>query len=242
MIDLHAHVLPGLDDGPATMAESLALLQAMADQGVTHVAASAHALDGRYNATRDAVLRATEAVNEALHAFGISVHVFPSMELFLGYDLLGAVKRRETVGLNDSHYLVVELPHSEYPHYTDRALFELMMAGCRPVLIHPERNLGIQCRPERMERLAEHGVLAMVTAASLLGRFGKKAQELGRRFLADGTATLVMSDAHDLRGRTPRLPEGLAAARQCGKVDQAAEISLLHCVGLYHVEGGIAQS
>lgn len=233
MIDLHAHVLPGLDDGPATMAESLALLKRMAEQGITHVAATAHALDGRYNATRDAVLRTTEAVQNALQEAGINIQVLPSMELFLSFDLLGAVKRRETVGLNDSHYLVVELPHGEYPLYTERALFELMIAGYRPVLIHPERNLGIQRRPERLERLAEQGVLAMVTAASLLGRFGERAESLGRRFLTHGIATLVMSDAHNLRGRAPNLPEGLAVARQCGKVDQAAEMSLLQSMGLH---------
>jgi protein-tyrosine phosphatase len=227
MIDLHAHVLPGIDDGPGTLEEAIALLRVMEGQGVRTVAAAAHALDGRYNATRDAVLRATEALNAALGAADLQIRVLPGMELYLGFDLLRAVKTGQVMGLNSSQYLVVELPSQEFPLYTERALFELMIAGYRPILNHPERNRAIQKRPDLMRRLAEQGVSAMVTAASLTGRFGPEAQSLARIFLQEEVADLVVSDAHDLRGRAPTLPEGLAAARECGKLDQAAEKALL---------------
>lgn len=227
MIDLHAHVLPGIDDGPESMGEALALLGVMEEQGVITVAATAHALDGRYNATRDAVLRATQQVNEALVAAGRRIRVLPGMELTLGFDLLRAVKTGQVMGLNDSPYLVVELPAREFPFYTERALFELLIAGYRPILNHPERNRGIQRNPDLMRRLADRGITAMVTAASLTGRFGPEARDLARSFLREEVATLVVSDAHDLRGRAPLLPEGLAAARECGKPDQSAEESLL---------------
>ncbi len=227
MIDLHAHVLPGIDDGPATLDEALGLLHAMQEQGVHTVVAAAHALDGRYNATRDAVLRAVDAVNEGIVQAGMTIRVLPSMELYLGFDVLRAVKTGQVLGLNGSKYLVVELPSREFPVYTERALFELMIAGYRPILNHPERNHAIVKRPELMERLADKGVLAMVTSASLLGRFGADAQRVAERFIEDEVATLVVSDAHDLRGRAPTLPEGLAAARRLGKADQADEAHLL---------------
>ena len=227
MIDLHAHVLPGLDDGPASLGESLQLLKRMQEQGVKTVVAAAHALDGRYNASKEAVLRATEQVNLALQAADLTIGVVPSMELYLTFDVLRMVKSGQVLGLGDSRYLVVELPHREFPTYTERALFELMISGYRPILNHPERNFAIQRRPGLMEGLAEKGVLAMVTAASLLGRFGPEAKRLGERFLADEVAELVVSDAHDLSGRAPLLPEGLAAARRFGKPDQAAEAMIL---------------
>lgn len=223
MIDLHAHVLPGLDDGPANLTESLALLQAMQAQGIRTVVAAAHALDGRYNAARDAVLQALDVLQEAMEKSGLQIQVLPSMELYLGFDVLRAVKTGQVLGLNGSKYLVVELPHREYPVYTERALFELMIAGYRPILNHPERNAAIARRPELMEGLAEKGILAMVTAASLIGRFGDQAQAVAQQFVRDGVATLVVSDAHDLVGRGPLLPEGLEAARALGKMDQAAE-------------------
>lgn len=227
MIDLHAHVLPGIDDGPGSLEEALALLRVMQNQGVATVVAAAHALDGRYNATRDAVLRATEQVNQGVAAAGMTIQVLPGMELYLGFDLLRAVKTGQVLGLNATQHLVVELPAREFPIYTERALFELMIAGYRPILNHPERNRAIQKNPDLMRRLAERGVSAMVTAASLTGRFGPEAQAAGRAFIEEAVATLVVSDAHDLQGRAPLLPEGLALARTYGKLDQAAERALL---------------
>jgi protein-tyrosine phosphatase len=227
VIDLHAHVLPGIDDGPATLADALALLKAMADQGVHTVVAGAHALDGQYNATRDAVLAATEAVNAAAAAAAIPIRVLPGMELFLTFELLRALRTGQVMGLNGSPYVLVELPAREFPMYTERALFELMIAGYRPVINHPERNSEIRRHPSLMYRLAEKGALAMVTAASPLGRFGAEAERVGAEFVAEGVAPFVVSDAHDLAGRAPKLPEGLAAARALGKLDQAAELELI---------------
>lgn len=227
MIDLHAHVLPGIDDGPPTLADSLALLQAMEEQGVRTVVAAAHALDGKYNATREAVLAATDLVNDELRRTGGQIQVLPGMELYLTFDLLRALRSGEAIGLNNTRHIVVELPHREFPMYTERALFEAMIAGFRPILNHPERNLEIQRRPELMYRLADKGVLAMVTASSLIGRFGSDAQALAEEFVAEGVAPYIVSDAHDLKGRAPLLPDGLAAARPLGKADQTAEAALL---------------
>lgn len=227
MIDLHAHVLPGLDDGPATLADSLALLRTMQAQGIHTVVAAVHAFDGQHNVSREALLQGCDTLLPALEEEGITVQVLPSMELYLGFDLLGAVKRGQVVGLNHSRHLVVELPAREYPAYTERALFELLMAGYRPILNHPERNRGIQRQPDLLYRLCESGVQAMVTAASLIGRFGSTAQALAGEFLGEGVVDLVVSDAHDLKGRAPCLPEGLEAAARFGKVDQTAEKALL---------------
>jgi len=227
LIDLHAHVLPGIDDGPATMADALALLEAMDRQGVRTVVAGAHALDGRYNATADAVLGATEGVNQELSKTGLQIRVLPGMELFLVFDVLKALKTGKVMGLDNSPYVLVELPHRDFPAYTERALFELMMSGYRPILNHPERNSAIRRNPDLMYRLADRGIHAMTTAASLLGRFGAEAQQLAGEFIAEGVAPYVVSDAHDLKGRAPLLPEGLEAARAFGKQDQAPEAALL---------------
>jgi len=227
MIDLHAHVLPGLDDGPATLVSALNMLRVMSRQGITTVVAGCHGLDGRYNATRDAVLSAAEVVNAALEAEGTALEVIPGMELYLGFDTLRALKSGKVMGMGDTPILVVELPPREFPLYAERALFELMIAGYRPILNHPERNRGIQKSPDTMRRLAEHGVGAMVTAASLLGRFGAEAQALAEAYIQEGVADLVVSDAHDLAGRSPLLPDGLVLARDLGKADQSAEQEIL---------------
>ncbi|HEY3368822.1 MAG TPA: CpsB/CapC family capsule biosynthesis tyrosine phosphatase [Symbiobacteriaceae bacterium] len=228
MIDLHAHVLPGIDDGPATMEDALALLRALRDQGVRTVVAGAHALDGKYDAACEAVLLAVGQVNEALQATGVAIEVLPGMELFLGFDVLRALKTGRAMGLNRSKYVLVELPAREYPMYTERALFELMIAGYRPILNHPERNLGIQRNPDLMRRLAENGVLAFVTASSLVGRMGTAAQTVGQAFVQERVATMIVSDAHNLGHRAPLLREGLEVARTLGKADQSPEALVLN--------------
>lgn len=227
LIDLHAHVLPGLDDGPESVEESLALLKAMAEQGVTTVVAAAHALDGRYNVTREAVLSETERLTSYLAQQSIPIRLLPSMEIYLTFDVLRAAAGNHLLGINYSRSLVVELPGREFPLYAERAMFELLMAGYRPILNHPERNWGIQKNPDLMLRLAENGVTGMVTAASLLGRFGPDAKRLAQTFLREGVADVVVSDAHDLKGRAPLLPDGLEAARAFGKSDQAAELRMI---------------
>lgn len=236
MVDLHAHVLPGLDDGPETMEEALALLRALAEQGVKRVVAGAHGLDGRYNATRDAVLRASEQVNKALRTTRVDVDVLPGMELFLGPDVLPALKAGKAMGLGGSKQVLVELPPSEYPAYSERALFDLLIAGYRPILNHPERNLGIQRDADRMRRLAENGVQAFVTASSLVGRMGRQAQALAQTFVQERVATMVVSDAHDMRRRPPLLKAGLEVARTLGKTDCSAELLVL--AGITALESG----
>lgn len=227
LIDLHAHVLPGVDDGPATLEQALDLLRAMAAQGVQVVVATPHGADGYYNATGPQVREKVAQVQAAARAAGIAITVLAGMELRLDAGLVPRLKRGELLTLAGTPWVCVELPHSTYPPYTEWALFELMVAGYRPVLAHPERNRGIQQRPERLERLAEQGVLACVMAGSLLGRHGPEAQRLAARFLAGGTATLLASDAHDLDRRPPLLAQALAEARRLGKANQAAEAALL---------------
>lgn len=227
LIDLHCHVLPGIDDGPETLADSLALLQAMAEQGVRTVVATPHAGDGRYEAQPDQVLAAVEAVNLAARAAGIAVEVLPGMELTLSFDTLTKLRATKALTIAGTQNVCVELPRTPYAMFVDRAMFELMLAGYRPILVHPERNPGIQEHPELMDKLAERGVVGLLTAGSLLGRHGSTAERLAARFLKGGSATLIASDAHDLNRRPPQLAAALEAARALGKIDQCDEWALI---------------
>lgn len=205
LIDLHAHVLPGLDDGPATLAAALDLLHLLAAEGVATVVASPHADPDHYPVTRQQVEEGVAAMQAAAAAAGLALAILPGMELTLTPDLVARLRRGEALGIAGGPYVCVELPHGEVPHYADRGLFELMAAGYRPVLNHPERNRGIQRRPERWERLAALGAQAMVTAGSLTGRFGSAARSLAQRIISAAPDTLIVSDAHDVTQRPPEL-------------------------------------
>ncbi|BDG59720.1 tyrosine-protein phosphatase [Caldinitratiruptor microaerophilus] len=227
MIDLHAHVLPGLDDGPADSAGALDLLEAMVRDGTSTVVASPHGVGSRYGVSGPQVLEAVRKLQDAARAAGLKVRILPGMELPLRADLVRLLRRGDALSIAGTRYVCVELPHQDLPWFTERALFELAVAGYVPVINHPERNRAIQERPDRLARMAERGVLAMLSAGSLLGDFGRTAQRLAERFLKEGSATLVASDAHGLRTRPPALAAALERAAALGKTDQLAEMEIL---------------
>lgn len=227
MIDLHAHVLPGVDDGPADLAAALDLLVAMVEQGTRHVVASPHSFDDRYLNTGGTVQAAVTALQAAADQAGLPIRILPGMELPLRSDLSALLRSGQALGIAGTRYVCVELPHREFPFYAERAFYELMLAGWRPILNHPERNRAIQDKPHLLERLADRGVLAMVSAGSLLGKFGPTAERLAGGFLESGAATLVVSDAHDRERRAPLLKEALARARLHGKKSQSDEREIL---------------
>lgn len=229
MIDLHAHILPGLDDGPPDLAGAVAILQAMAAEGVNTVVASPHA-DKRYPTTRQQVEEGVATVTAAARAAGLSLRILPGMELSLTPDLVHKLCRGEAIGIAGTRYVCMELPHTQYPHYAERGMYDLLLAGYRPVLNHPERNLGLREQPGQADRLLRMGVRFMITAGSLLGRFGPAAERLARRWVAADPDIIVASDAHDLVRRAPGIRRAVDLARTLGKQHQRAEQEILDAI------------
>ena len=210
MIDLHFHALPGLDDGPATMEESVALCRRAAEEGTTHVVATPHVLREPW-LNEDRAARAA-LLGELNARLGGTPAVLPGCELMFSLDILDLVEKGDegpVVGLNGGVLLLVEFAPSFVPRTAADLLRELVLAGTIPVVAHPERNLVFQEDPERLFELLDKGALAQVTAASLLGEAGRAAKALADDLMNARLAHFVASDAHNLTGRPPRL----AAAR-----------------------------
>ncbi len=202
LIDLHAHILPGLDDGPATMVEALELVKQAERIGVGTIVASPHAFDGVHENTREKVLEATAALTRALTDAGSRVRVLPGMELYLGPDLPEALRVGTAMGLNDSKNVLVELPGIAVQRYVDTLLFQLTLAGYIPVINHPERSPLVQRSLQVYENWVHIGCLGLVTAPSLLGLFGPSTQRTAELLLRRGLAHGVASDVHRLSGTT----------------------------------------
>lgn len=215
MIDLHFHALPGLDDGPATMEESLALCRRAAAEGTTHVVATPHVL-------REPWLNEDPAARAALLAelnarLGGAPEVLPGCELMFSLDILELVEKGAAgpvVGLNASRFLLVEFAPGYVPKGAADLLRELVLLGKVPVVAHPERNLVFQAEPERLVEMLERGAVAQVTAASLLGEAGRAALALAGELMEAGLVHFVASDAHNLAGRPPRLAAARARVRE----------------------------
>lgn len=211
MIDLHSHLLPGIDDGPDTLAGSLAIARAMAADGVRRVAATPHVRDD-WPTRAEEMEAAVSAVRETLAAERIALDVLPGGEVALdALDWLSPGERaRFGLGGNPS-VLLVEFPYCGWPLGLEAIVSRLAAAGVVPVIAHPERNEEVQYAPERLARAVAAGAVCQLTAASVDGRLGSAARDCSRRLLELGLAHLIASDAHTADIRAAGMARAAAA-------------------------------
>ena len=213
MIDLHLHVLPGVDDGPATVGDAVALAEAAAAQGTTTVVATSHVSD-RYPNRAEGLAAARAELEAALAERGIALDVVSGAELAipqiaeLGDDELRALS------LGGNGTLLVEAPLSAAVSDPEPVLRNLQARGHRVVLAHPERSPVFLSDPGRLTAAVAEGALCSITASSLNGRFGSTVQRFAIRLLEEGLVHDVASDAHDLSGRRPEVLSELERAEE----------------------------
>ena len=199
MIDLHSHILPELDDGAQSLRESLSMARMAVESGVTAMAATPHCSHDR---TRD-VFAAWQLLQQALVENEIPLKLFPGMEIFGTGETAQLLSEGKLFTLNGSRYPLIEFSFRSDGAEETRILRSVCKAGFRPVVAHPERYGHIQQDPELINRWYRMGCLLQVNRGSLMGRFGTKAQHMGFELVERGFATVVASDAHSSRVRTP---------------------------------------
>ena len=196
MIDIHSHVLPGLDDGPGDLEGSLAILRAMVDDGVRIVVATPH-VRADYPTTPSGMRSALARVRDRVEAEGIPIEVLSGAEIAI--DVLTGLSAEDRVafGLGGrSDVLLLEAPYHGWSVAVGDAIATLFAAGVTPVLAHPERNPRVQDRPELVEPLVRAGAVVQLTAASLDGRLGRRPAVTSRALIELGLVHVVASDAH----------------------------------------------
>ena len=218
MIDLHSHILPGLDDGSRTVEDARALARRAAEDGVTAIAATPH-VRSDYPTRAEEMERGVSRLREDFLAEGIDVEVLPGGEIDLG--MLASLDddglRRFTLA-QSGRYLLLEFPYTGWPAGLEETVYGLGLRGLLPILAHPERNREVQSKPERLAEAVRMGALVQLTAASLDGRIGSSSQAAANKLLELGLAHVLASDAH-----TPEIREaGLAAAAEALQDDDLA--------------------
>jgi protein-tyrosine phosphatase len=217
MIDLHCHILPGLDDGASTLAASLQMASALVEDGVKVVACTPHILPGLYKNSGPHIRQAVADLQQRINEKGIPLRLVTGADNHVTPDFVEQLKRGELLSLADSRYVLVEPPHHVAPPRLRELFFELVVAGYVPVLTHPERLTWINSHYESIRQLVQAGVWLQLTAGSLAGAFGKNARYWSERMLEDGVVHILATDAHDISRRPPNLSEGRdLAARRIG--------------------------
>jgi len=222
MIDLHSHILTGIDDGAESEQDMLAMCRLCSDDGVTVVIATPHALDGKYASEPDDVIRRVGTLNDAVRAMGLDLKILPGMEVRIVADLLEHLNEGRVLTINQGKYVLVEFHPSHIPNGFDNLLKGLIDHGFGVIIAHPEKNLRIQREPEYVYRLIQAfppwRFLVQITAESVCGTAGYRAGKTAKVLLQHGLVHVIATDAHSSRSRIPQLsPAVKAAARLIGE-------------------------
>jgi protein-tyrosine phosphatase len=204
VLDLHCHILPGIDDGARDIDETLAMLQIAQYDGILNVVATPHVIEGKLPTWQD-IVNSCEAVKEAAQAKGIEIPIYPGAEVFLNWDILDKITGPGPFCINGGNYMLVELPAAEIPRFTEEFFFTLQTRGITPILAHPERHPELIRRPQILANWIEKGVLTQMNGPSLKGGFGEKVMQMAELMLVNNMVHCIGSDAHGIRSRRPEL-------------------------------------
>ena len=204
-VDIHCHCLAGVDDGPDTIEQSLALCSALADDGIAVVVATPHQL-GRFSDCNEAaqIRESVSTLNDQLRRTGVPLTVMAGGDVRVDERVCQLLKADKILTLADGgRYILLELPHEIFIDI-EPLIVDLAAMGVQAVVSHPERHPAIAANPNVLVKWLARGACLQITSASLLGDFGSTVQKAAWRFLGAGWVAFVATDAHDLRGRRPR--------------------------------------
>lgn len=237
LIDIHTHILPGLDDGARDLEQAVAMAAVAVRDGVHSLVATPHVMRGRYDYSRAKILKHVADLNLCLQVQQIKLPILPGAEYCLEQDLPQRLAAGQLLTLNDTgRYLLVEFPASGVPEYAGNVLQGLLSQGITPILAHPERNHRLVKEPDILERLVARGILAQVTSVSITGLNGREVQESALKFIQAGLVQLVASDAHSAHRRPPLMAAAYAEVEQRWGLEFA---QLLFCRNPWRVVRGL---
>lgn len=215
MIDLHCHMLPGIDDGSEHMDMSLEMARMAVEDGITHTLVTPHLHEGRWDNRKADVKAYCATLQAQLQAASIPLAVGYAAEVRIGAEMLAWVANEEIPFLGTwegENVLLLELPHGQIPPGSEKLTGWLIKQGIRPMIAHPERNKFVLRDLEAIRPFVEQGCLLQVTAGSVAGQFGEPARERAIQLLARNWVTILATDAHSTQWRPPNLSEGRYAA------------------------------
>ncbi|WP_088090072.1 tyrosine-protein phosphatase [Bacillus sp. OV166] len=207
MIDLHSHILPGIDDGARDLSESIEMAKKAAEQGIHTIVATPHHLNNRYENPKQTIIDRVRDLNKVLLEEKIDLNVLPGQETRINGEMVEGFETGEILPIDSTQYVLVEFSSSHVPRYTEKLFYDLQTKGLIPVIVHPERNQEIIERPELLYQLVKKGALTQVTAASVCGDFGKKIKSFSLQLIEANLTHFIASDAHNTSNRTFKMRE-----------------------------------
>ena len=197
LIDIHCHILPGVDDGANSLSESLTIARQAAKQGIRIIIATPHHQNGEYLNDGQHIPEMVHFLNEKLTEANIPVEILAGQEIHINSDLLDDLKAGSVIPLTQfSRYVLIELPVSHVPPFMDQIIFDLQIESYIPIITNPELNNAFFNNPDQLYRLVKRGALTQVSAMSLVGKEGGKAQRFAEQLLDANLTHFIASNAH----------------------------------------------
>jgi protein-tyrosine phosphatase len=213
--DLHAHILPGVDDGAKTPEDTVEMAQVAADTGTKIILATPHRKDVTEESSVSHIRELIDDMNGRITEQGNDLKLVLGMENHLDVDLPTEIEAGRALPMNGGRYMLIEMPFFGKPNYIEDVLFKVQIQGITPVLAHPERIEAFQNDVDLLASFVERGMLSQVTAGSVIGYFGKRVQAITNNMLQRNLVHVLASDTHFARGsRSPKLGIGIEAASE----------------------------
>ncbi len=212
MLDLHCHLLPGIDDGAVDLDMALEMARMAVADGIRVAACTPHIYPGMYDNNAQGIRAAIVALQAELDQRDIDLKLVEGADVHLAPDLVGEIKAGRVPTIAGSRYLLLEPPHHVAPPRFEDSVFQLTVAGYVPVITHPERLSWIEGHYDVFQRLVKAGTWMQITAGSVTGRFGKRPKYWAEKMLDENMVHILATDAHHPRRRPPLLSEGREAA------------------------------
>lgn len=209
MIDIHSHILPNVDDGASDMEESLAMARIYLENGIDKVIATPHYIEGFEDCSKDMNMVVLEKFKGALYKEGLDLDVYIGNEIYITTDIFDLLESSEVATLNNSRYILIELPMFDMPMSLESIVYELLLKGYVPIIAHPERNRNIIEDPNILYRLINRGALAQLNLPSLEGKYGERIKATSEVLLRHNMIHFVGTDAHSKDRRTPNVKYSL---------------------------------
>jgi protein-tyrosine phosphatase len=224
VIDLHCHILPGVDDGPETMAESLAMCRTAASDGIRTIVATPHYRTGCFTWSEADQHSSIAALQSEIDAAGLPVSILPGAEIAFCPELPGLLKNSVHLTINRSGYFLIEFRPQAVPAAIEQFLVTLLDAGYLPIIAHPERNSWFTHHHDVLTSLVRRGALLQITASSLFGGFGADVRAFSQQLLRNNLVQIIASDAHNCSDRPTLLSAAVNIAADLIGVEQAVAL------------------
>jgi protein-tyrosine phosphatase len=215
LIDLHCHILPGLDDGSSSAEESLGMARLALQDGIRTIVATPHALDGVYDVPLAEITQGVASFRELLSTRGLDLRVCVGADIHLSPGIADKIKTGDVGTINNTgKYFLLELPPQTIPSGVKEEIFALKMQGVTPIITHPERHPAILRDMNLLYDFIAMGALSQITAMSLTGEFGESVQRCSQELLKHRLVHVIASDAHSADSRPPLLSRAVNEAAE----------------------------